>query len=67
MVARGIHARIVSDLNEKWGEATSCTDCGKCVQACPTGALATKGKAVEEMVHSTAHITALARHRGARI
>jgi len=67
MVARGIHARIVSDLNEKWGEATTCTDCGKCVQACPTGALATKGKAVEEMVHSTAHITALARHRGARI
>ncbi len=67
MVARGIHARIVSDLNEKWGDATSCTDCGKCVQACPTGALAAKGKAVEEMVHSTAHITALARHRGARI
>ena len=63
MVARGIHARIVSDLNQKWGQATTCTDCGKCVQACPTGALAAKGKAVEEMVRSTAHITALARQQ----
>ena len=31
------------------GVAT-CTNCGKCVQVCPTGALAEKGFAVEEMV-----------------
>ena len=67
MVARGIHARIVSDLNQKWGNATTCTNCGKCVQACPTGALATKGKAVEEMLRSTAPLTALARRRGANV
>ena len=30
----------------------SCTNCGKCVQVCPTGALAEKGKAVEEMVRA---------------
>ncbi len=65
MVARGIQARIVPDLNRKWGEADTCTDCGKCVQACPTGALAAKGKAVEEMVRSTAPLTTLARRRGA--
>ena len=28
----------------------NCTNCGKCVQVCPTGALAEKGCAVEEMV-----------------
>jgi len=67
MVARGIHARIVSDLNQKWGDASTCTNCGKCVQACPTGALATKGKAVEEMVRSTVAITTLARRRGAQV
>jgi bidirectional [NiFe] hydrogenase diaphorase subunit len=65
MVSRGIHARIVSDLNQQWGSSTTCTNCGKCVQVCPTGALAEKGKAVEEMVHSNAAVVTLARHRAA--
>jgi len=64
MIARGVHARIVPDLNQKWADARTCTNCGKCVQVCPTGALAEKGKAVEEMTRSAGAVTALARRRG---
>jgi len=49
---RGIESRIVSDLNQPWGESESCTKCGKCVQVCPTGALFKKGTAVSEMEKS---------------
>ncbi len=49
VMGRGVEARIVADLNQPWGEAISCTSCGKCVQVCPTGALFDKGKAVAEM------------------
>lgn len=36
---RGAQSRIISDLAEPWGDSATCTDCGKCVQTCPTGAL----------------------------
>jgi formate dehydrogenase major subunit len=38
--ARGAHSRIVFDQGVVLGES-SCVGCGECVQACPTGALAT--------------------------
>jgi bidirectional [NiFe] hydrogenase diaphorase subunit len=46
---RGARARVITDLNLPWGEAESCTSCGKCVQACPTGALFLQGSTVSEM------------------
>lgn len=46
---RGVTSRIVADLDRPWGESTSCTDCGKCVQICPTGSLFKKGATVGEM------------------
>jgi bidirectional [NiFe] hydrogenase diaphorase subunit len=46
---RGSTSRIVADLDRPWGDSVSCTDCGKCVQLCPTGALYKKGATVGEM------------------
>ena len=64
MSSRGVRSMIVCDMNRPWGESASCTDCGKCVQLCPTGALAEKGFAVEEMVKRDRKLTSLAGHRG---
>lgn len=49
VMGRGVNARLVADMNQPWGEAQSCTSCGKCVQVCPTGALTRKGSTVAEM------------------
>lgn len=63
---RGIHSRLIADMADPWGLASSCTSCGKCVQACPTGALAFKGAAVGEMRRRDGLVADLARMRGAR-
>lgn len=49
VAGRGRQARIITDLSAPWGDSTTCTSCGKCVQACPTGALFHRGSTVSEM------------------
>ena len=62
--SRGIRSLLVSDMRRPWAEARDCTNCGKCVQVCPTGALAEKGFAVEEMVKSDRNVARLTRLGG---
>jgi bidirectional [NiFe] hydrogenase diaphorase subunit len=50
VMGRGISCLIIDDLNQPWGESTTCTSCGKCVHVCPVGTLTEKGTAVGEMV-----------------
>ena len=63
IAARGINSLLVSDLDRPWGDSENCTSCGKCVQACPTGALVEKGYAVEEMTKRNTVVAQLAAKR----
>lgn len=63
ILGRGIEARLITDLDQPWGDSETCTKCGKCVQVCPTGALFVKGKSSAEMVKDRKFLPYLKRMR----
>ncbi len=48
VMGSGLASRVVTDMGTPWGESSTCTSCGKCVQVCPTGALFEKGRSIAE-------------------
>jgi bidirectional [NiFe] hydrogenase diaphorase subunit len=64
VMGRGSECTVITDLAQPWGDAQSCTSCGKCVHVCPTGALSEKGKSVAEMAKRRQFLPYLTLMRG---
>jgi bidirectional [NiFe] hydrogenase diaphorase subunit len=66
IAGRGIASRLITDLHTPWGQSSTCTSCGKCLAACPTGAIFPKGATVSELQHDRGSIVRLVDARSHR-
>ena len=66
VAGRGTGVRTITDLNQPWGTAETCTACGKCAAACPTGAIFFKGSTVAEMQRDSSQIALIVNGRKQR-
>ncbi|MGQ9772006.1 bidirectional hydrogenase complex protein HoxU [Chloroflexus sp.] len=66
VAGRGVDARVITDMNQPWGTSTTCTSCGKCQLACPTGAIFPRGVTVGERPHDSERIALIVEARKQR-
>jgi bidirectional [NiFe] hydrogenase diaphorase subunit len=66
IAGRGASARVITDLCQPWGAAPSCTACGKCELACPTGAIFPRGTTVGEVERDASRIAYIVSARDER-
>ncbi|MEY6433063.1 bidirectional hydrogenase complex protein HoxU [Thioalkalicoccus limnaeus] len=66
VMGRGSDCLVITDMHQPWGQSETCTSCGKCVHACPTGALVKQGTSVGEMTKDLHFLPYITRRRHIR-
>ncbi len=46
LMMRGKDSQVMVDLDQSWGDSSSCTSCRKCAKVCPVGAIYVEGEPI---------------------